>query len=72
MPHRGARVAVLVAIASFASGCFTHRCTVPAPVVEAAPGPRLPGAVQVRYAPPAVPAESAEIIGAVTLAPTTT
>lgn len=61
MPHRAARIAVLVAAAGCATGCFTHRCTVPAPVVEAAPGPRLPGTVQVRYATPAVPARSVQV-----------
>lgn len=48
----------IFALAAYASGCsWTHRCAVPTPVVEAAPGPRLPIAVEVRYAPPAVPAE---------------
>jgi hypothetical protein len=55
---------MLVALAALsASGCtlkFTHRCEVPEPVVEAAPGPpRLPLAVEVRHAPSAVPAEVA-------------
>jgi hypothetical protein len=57
MSRRAATIG-LFALAAFAGGCsWTHRCTVPTPVVEAGPGPRLPVAVEVRYAPPAVPAE---------------
>ncbi len=53
---RGTRVATLAFAAVCASGCairMTHRCGVPQPVVEAAPGAgKLPLTVAVRYLPP--------------------
>jgi hypothetical protein len=55
---------VLVALLWAGSACtFTHRCTVPTPVVEAAPGARLPLAVELRYAPGSVPAEVKDAAG---------
>jgi hypothetical protein len=50
--RRSLRVPLCAIAAQLASGCtFTHRCPVPDPVVEAAPGQRLPLAVEVRHVP---------------------
>jgi hypothetical protein len=54
-----------LALAAAGAGCtttrFVHRCEVPQPVVEAAPGPRIPLAVAVRHSTlPGAPVERAE------------
>jgi hypothetical protein len=53
MPHRPVVSLAALAVVAVGAGCatptFTHRCDVPQPVVEAAPGPRIPLAVTVRH-----------------------
>jgi hypothetical protein len=53
MPYRPVVSLAALAVAAAGAGCvtprITHRCDVPQPVVEAAPGPRIPLAVAVRH-----------------------
>jgi hypothetical protein len=65
MPHRPVVSLAALAVVAVSAGCttprFTHRCDVPQPVVEAAPGPRIPLAVAVRHsAVPGAPADRTE------------